>query len=155
MASIGSLIPQNPHQWNIHIEVVQITESALKIDDKMYDVLDITVEGKNLWYDQLVKFLRDGVLPKDLTKSAKKAFKLWASHYCILGDVLYRRGFDGILLRCLEWAYSQIAISAAHDGICGGHFSGPTITKCLMHMGYYWPTMEHDCIDYVKKCIKC
>jgi len=56
--------------------VVQITESALKIDDKMYDVLDITVEGKNLWYDQLVKFLRDGVLPKDLTKSAKKAFKL-------------------------------------------------------------------------------
>jgi len=24
-----------------------------------------------------------------------------------------------------------------------------------MRMGYYWPTMEHDCIDYVKKCIKC
>jgi len=76
MASIGSLIPQNPHQRNIHIEVVQIMESTLKIDDKMYDALDITVEGKNLWYDQLVKFLRDGVLPKDLNKSTKKAFKL-------------------------------------------------------------------------------
>jgi len=36
-----------------------------------------------------------------------------------------------------------------------GHFNGPAITKCLMHMGYYLPIMEHDCIDYVKKCIKC
>jgi len=89
MASIGSLIPQNPYQQNIHIKVVQITKSALEIDEKIYDVLDITVEGKNLWYDQLVKFLRDGVLPKDLTKLAKKALKLRASHYCILGDVLY------------------------------------------------------------------
>ena len=151
MASIGSLIPQNPHQQNIHIKVIQITELTLEIDDKIYDVLDITIEGKNLWYDQLVKFLRDGVLPKYLTKSAKKAFKLWASHYYILGDVLYRRGFDGILLRFLEWTNSQIAISAAHDGICGGHFSGLAITKHLICMGYYWPTMECDCIDYVKK----
>ena len=36
----------------------------------------------------------------------------------MLGDILYRRGFDDILLRCLEWADSQIVISSAHDGIC-------------------------------------
>ena len=76
MASIRSLILENSHHQNIHIEIVQITKFALDIDDKIYDVLDITIEGKNLWYDQLVKFLRDGVLPKDLTKSAMKAFKL-------------------------------------------------------------------------------
>jgi len=76
MASIGSLIPQNPHHQNIHIEIVQITKSALEIDDKTYDVLDIIIEGKNLCYDKLVKFLRDRVLPKDLTKLAMKAFKL-------------------------------------------------------------------------------
>jgi len=73
----------------------------------------------------------------------------------MLGDILYRRGFDGILLHCLEWADSQIVILSAHDGICKGHFSRPAITKCLMRMGYYWPIMEPDCIDYVKKCIKC
>lgn len=67
------------------------------------------------------KFLRDGVLPKDLTKLAMKSFKLWASCYCTLGDVLYQRGFDGILLCYLEWADSQIVILFAHDGICGGY----------------------------------
>ena len=98
MASIGSLILQNPYHWNIHIEIVQITESTLEIDDKIYDILDIAIEGKYLWYDQLVKFLRDGFLPKDFTKLPMKAFKLWAFHYYMLGDILYQRGFDGILL---------------------------------------------------------
>ena len=76
MASIGSLIPQNPHHRNIHIEIVQITKSNLEINDKTYDILDITIEGKNLWYDKIVKFLRDEVLPKDLIKLAMKAFIL-------------------------------------------------------------------------------
>jgi len=151
--SIGSLILQNLYHRNIHIEIVQITKSALKINDHIYDILDIIIEKKK-WYNQLVKFLRDGVLPKDLIKSAKKTFKLWASHYCMLGDILYRRGFDGILLCCLEWTYSQITISSAHDGICERYFSEPTIKKYLIRMGYYWPTMEHDYIDYIKKYIK-
>lgn len=88
ITSIGSLIPQNSHHQNIHIEIVQIKESALEIDDKTYDILDIIIEGKTLWYDQLVKFLRDGVLPKDLTKLAMKAFKLRASRYYYIEDGL-------------------------------------------------------------------
>lgn len=118
-------------------------------------VLDITMEDKNLWHFQLVKFLRDGVLPIDLMKSDKKAFKLKSSHFCILWDVLYRRGFNGILLRCLEYKDSQVTISCTHDGICEEYFSGPAIIKWLIHIGYYWPTMECDCIKYAKYYLKC
>jgi len=101
MASIGSLIPQDLHQRTIHIEIIQITKSFLDENNESNEVLYITIEDKNLWHIQLAKFLRDEVLPQDLTKSTKKAFKLKASHYCMLGDVLYHQGFDGILLRCL------------------------------------------------------
>ena len=72
----------------------------------------------------------------------------------MLGDILYQRGFDGILLHYLEWVDSHNAILSTHDGICEGYFSRHAITKYLMHMGYYWPIMEHNCIDYIKKCIK-
>jgi len=24
-----------------------------------------------------------------------------------------------------------------------------------MHMGYYWPIMECNCMEYVRKCVKC
>lgn len=119
-----------------------------------HEVLGIIVKDKNLWHDQLVKFLRDGVLPQELTKSTKKMFKLKASHYSILGYVLYYRGFYGILLRCLERVDSQISISCAHNGISGGHFSGPAIIKRLMHMGYYWPIMDHNYVEYIKKYCK-
>jgi len=89
--------------------------------DKVEDAtLEITMEDKNLWHIQLVKFLRDGVLPINLTKSAKKVFKLKASQYCMLGDIIYHIGFDGILLIYLEWADSQIIISCEHDGIYKG-----------------------------------
>lgn len=42
-----------------------------------------------------------------------------------------------------------------HDGTCGVHFSRPSMAKCLLRMGYFWPTMENDCCEYVKRCIKC
>lgn len=95
------------------------------------------IEDKNLWYIQLVKFLRDGVLPLNLTKLVKKEFKVGASQYYMLGDVLCHRGFNGILLRYLEWIDSEIIISFTHDGICGGNFNGPTIIKWLIHIRYY------------------
>jgi len=68
------------------------------------------MEDKNLWHTQLFKFLRYRVLPKDLTKSSRKAFKIKAFHFCMIGYILYRRGFDGILLRCLEWAKFHVHI---------------------------------------------
>jgi len=89
MASIGFLILENSHQKTIHIEIDQITQSSLEMDGVEYAVLDITMEDKHLWHTQLVKFLRDGILPINLTNSTKKVFKLKYSHFCMLGDVLY------------------------------------------------------------------
>lgn len=68
---------------------------------------------------------------------------------------MYRRGFDGVLLRCLEWENQYIAIHTCHDGTCGGHFSGHDIAKCLICMGYYLSTMEKYYHEYIKKCVKC
>lgn len=91
MASIGSLIPENPHQQTIHIEIIQITQLSLEIDGVEHAILDITMEDKNLWHIQLMKFLRDGIMPINLTKLAMKSFKLKSSHFFMLGDVLYDR----------------------------------------------------------------
>lgn len=42
-----------------------------------------------------------------------------------------------------------------HDGICGGHLNGIAIAKHILRIGYYWPTMERDSQEYIKKCFKC
>ncbi|XP_074290313.1 uncharacterized protein LOC141617043 [Silene latifolia] len=43
----------------------------------------------------------------------------------------------------------------AHAGICGAHQSGTKLCDRIKRMGYYWPTMVQDCMDYAKKCDAC
>ena len=43
----------------------------------------------------------------------------------------------------------------AHLEVCGAHQSGPKLYHRIKQMGYYWPTMVKDCMDYVKTCEAC
>ncbi|KAL0404345.1 UNVERIFIED_CONTAM: hypothetical protein Sradi_2075300 [Sesamum radiatum] len=43
----------------------------------------------------------------------------------------------------------------AHFEICGAHQSGPKLHIRIKRMGYYWPTIIKDCIDYAKRCQAC
>ncbi|KAA0058370.1 uncharacterized protein E5676_scaffold1359G00130 [Cucumis melo var. makuwa] len=47
------------------------------------------------------------------------------------------------------------ALEEAHAGICGAHQSGPKLQFQLRRMGYYWPKMVQDSMDYAKKCEAC
>ena len=42
-----------------------------------------------------------------------------------------------------------------HQGICGPHMNGKTLAKKILRIGYYWNTMEIDCVDFVKSCHDC
>ena len=39
-----------------------------------------------------------------------------------------------------------------HQVICGSHMNGRMLAKKILRIGYYWNTMETDCVDYVKSC---
>ena len=42
-----------------------------------------------------------------------------------------------------------------HQGIYGPHMNGRMLAKKILRIGYYWNTMETDCVDYVKSCHDC
>jgi len=42
-----------------------------------------------------------------------------------------------------------------HEGDCGNHAGARTIVAKVLRAGYYWPTVQGDCAEYVKKCAKC
>jgi len=47
--------------------------------------------------------------------------------YVINGDVLYRRSFDGDLLRCFTQHEIATMVEQTHEGLCGGHFHGKAL----------------------------
>ena len=43
----------------------------------------------------------------------------------------------------------------AHFGVCGAHQSDLKLYHRIKRMGYYWPTIVKDCMDYAKRCEAC
>uniref|UniRef100_A0A2N9FA28 RNase H type-1 domain-containing protein n=1 Tax=Fagus sylvatica TaxID=28930 RepID=A0A2N9FA28_FAGSY len=46
-------------------------------------------------------------------------------------------------------------IQEMHAGLMGAHANGPFLARKIMRAGYYWLTMERDCIRHVQTCHKC
>jgi len=70
----------------------------------------------------------------------------------MIGDDLYKRGYGQPLLKCITAKQAQYIIKELHEGICGYHFGARTMTTRILRAGYFWPTMEADCHDFVKRC---
>ena len=105
------------------------------------------------WRQPLIDYLRHGKLPKDLRH--KTEVRRRASRFIYFQGTLYRRSFDEIFLRCLGEKQATKALEVTHSGICGAHQSGPKLHFRIKRMGYYWPTMVKDCIDYARKRQSC
>ncbi|KAG8481981.1 hypothetical protein CXB51_026895 [Gossypium anomalum] len=78
-----------------------------------------------------------------------------ANDYVLDGKILYRRRKDQVLLRCVDAIEAKQILEEVHEGVCGTHANGFTMARQIMRFGYYWSTMEGDCINYAKKCHKC
>ena len=105
------------------------------------------------WRQPLIDYLEHGKLPKDphhKTKVRRRTPRF--IHY---KGTLYRRSFDRLFLRCLGKEEGDQAMEEAHSRMYGAHPSGPKLYHWIKQMGYYWPTMVKDCMDYAKTCEAC
>jgi hypothetical protein len=58
------------------------------------------------------------------------------------------------LLRCLDGIKAKKVPQEAHEGICANHAGGHITARQIQRLGYFWMTMEKDCIKYIRKCHK-
>ncbi|XP_075083353.1 uncharacterized protein LOC142167094 [Nicotiana tabacum] len=72
-----------------------------------------------------------------------------------LASFTTRTSFEGVLLRCLGEDEATQALQEANSGVYGSHQSGPKLHFHIKRMGYYWPTMVKDCLDYARRCKAC
>jgi Integrase zinc binding domain len=70
-------------------------------------------------------------------------------------EVLYKRSSDGTLLRCLDGVEARNALREVHEGIRSTHTNRHMMVRKMQRKGYFWRTLEKDCIDYVCMCHKC
>ncbi|CAJ2674998.1 unnamed protein product [Trifolium pratense] len=107
----------------------------------------------NSWMTPVFEFLNTGNLPLDKKEAAK--VKRRACAYVILNGKMYRRGFSIPLLRCVEESEVASILGEIHEGINGQHIGGRSLARKALRAGFYWPTMQADAKEHVKKCDKC
>ena len=71
------------------------------------------------------------------------------------GEVLYKKGKDQVLLRCVNSSETNKIVEEIHERIYGTHANGHKMARQVMRAGYYWLTLESDCIKYARQCHKC
>ena len=107
------------------------------------------------WYTDIKQFLESQEYPEGCGRKGRRALRRQALHYIVLGDHLYRRSPDGMLLRVVSGAETMRILERVHAGICGPHMNGLMLAKKILRYGYYWNTMINDSIRFVQKCHEC
>ena len=103
---------------------------------------DVDMQEVNLgsnWTALIVSYLKDGTLPN--RKWAARKLKVHATRFVIIKDVLYKRGFSRLYLRCLTPEEADYVMREVHEGICGSHSRSRSLVHKLIRAGYYGPTM--------------
>ncbi|KAA3458801.1 hypothetical protein EPI10_013371 [Gossypium australe] len=107
------------------------------------------------WYHDVLRYVKSREYSEHATENDKRKLKRLASDYVLDGGILYKRRKDQVLLRCIDAIEARKILEEVHEGVCGTHANGFTMARQIMRFGYYWSTMEGDCINYAKRCHKC
>ena len=95
--------------------------------------------------DPIVAFLKDDILPEaksEVEKIRRNATRFWLSE----DHKLYRLSYSEA---------SELLLEELHEGICGSHTEGRSLSHRALTQGYWWPGMQKKALKYVKKCDQC
>jgi len=78
-----------------------------------------------------------------------------STKYTIIDGKLFRNGFTHPILVCVYGEQCTRIMAELHEGICGIHIGGRSLSSKAMRAGYYWRTIREDCTRYAQRCKKC
>ncbi|XP_058726105.1 uncharacterized protein LOC131597421 [Vicia villosa] len=105
------------------------------------------------WMTPVNNYLTSDLLPADPKEAS--VIRRRACSYVLVENRLYLRGFSIPLLKCIDEGTVPHILREIHEGINSQHLGGRSLARKALRPGYYWPTMQDDAKEYVKKCDKC
>ncbi|XP_070018017.1 uncharacterized protein [Nicotiana sylvestris] len=101
------------------------------------------------WFHDIKEYLAGGEYSEQANHIQKCTLRRLPNHFFQSGGTLYRRTPDLGLLRYVDAKKASRLLEEIHAGTCGRHMNGFVLAKKILRAGYFWMTMETDCIWYV------
>ena len=86
------------------------------------------VHGKS-WYYDILQYVKDRQYLDHASENDKRILRRLAMGFLLDGEVLYKKGKDQVLLRCVNPSEANKIIEEVHDGVCGTHANGHKMAK--------------------------
>ena len=112
------------------------------------------IRARPSWMDSIIQFLKEDILPEERIEADKirrKATSYWLSE----DHKLFKRSFSGPYLLCVHPELTESLLEEMHEGICGSHTGGRSLAHRAITQGYWWPNMQREALEYVRKCDQC
>ena len=134
---------------------VILVEDLYKPTETKRDIAQIhQVRVGPSWMDSIIQFLKEDILPEERIEADKvqrKAIRYWLFE----NQKLYKRSFSEPYLLCVHPELTESLLEELHEGICGNHTGGRSLAHRAITHGYWWPNMQREALEYVRKCDQC
>ncbi|XP_012850831.1 PREDICTED: uncharacterized protein LOC105970542 [Erythranthe guttata] len=157
-------LTQIPREENIRADfLAKIGSMDMSCESRKVQIImgELSISGKHKilemmeiqdWRTEIKNYL----LGRNQESSRERArLSQRARHFCLDGDILYKRGYTRPHLRFLSTEEGQYVLRETHEGCSGDHTGGRALIVRVLRSGYFWPTIRKDAIQFVKKCDKC
>ena len=104
--------------------------------------------------DPISLFIERDILLEEKSETEKvrrKAPRFWLSEY----RKSYKRSFCGPYMFCVHPEASGSLLEELHEGVCGSHIRGKSLSHRAITQGYWWLGMQNEAHEYVNKCDQC
>ena len=122
LATLSSMIEVN--RWN---DVPKIDVMRLDRPAQVFAAEEVTDDKP--WYHDIKCFLQRQEYPLGASNKDRKTLKRLADNFFLNNDVLYKRNFDMVLLKCVDRHEADMLMKEIHEGSFGTHANGHAMAK--------------------------
>ncbi|XP_058766321.1 uncharacterized protein LOC131639897 [Vicia villosa] len=101
------------------------------VDTENFEIVMVDNGQENDWCKPLIEYLRNP------TGSTDRKIKYRALNFVLMGNELFKKTVEGVLLKFLGESEAYLAMSNVRSGTCGAHQAGHKMKWTLMRSGVY------------------
>ncbi|KAA3472692.1 gag/pol polyprotein [Gossypium australe] len=120
---------------NRETEIMPLQMSIYEVPAHCFSI-EKEAEGQP-WFQDILEYVKNQRYPEQANENDKKTIRRMAVGFVLDGGILYKRGKDQVLLRCVDAVEARQILEEVHEGVCGTHANGFTMARQIMRLGYY------------------
>ncbi|KAA3481162.1 RNA-directed DNA polymerase (Reverse transcriptase), Ribonuclease H [Gossypium australe] len=126
LATLASMVRVNKNE-----DMKPIQMSIYESPAYCYNVKE-EEENEHPWYHDILRYVKNREYPDQATENDKRTLRRLACDYVLDGEILYKRGTNQVLLRCVDAAEAKTILEEAHEGVCGTHANDFMMARQIM-----------------------